>query len=195
MVSIEHPMTDHRNQKDINVVPQAMNELVIMSPEDEELVRMQMAEMDQVVQKRGDKLATEDPVIENELRKKAALENLVLFGKPHKKQVKVGNVTFTLKILSARDSDAVYQEVLRLPTEDQVTKASRMLLAASLVEADGMPLQDAYTGPMEIDNVLLQRYYIISSWPITMTNSLNRAYQKLVSESEKEFDFDFLDDS
>lgn len=194
MASIEHPMTRHPNQKELNVKPQQVKETVVMSPEDEELIRQQMQELEAKAQAgEVSQAVVEDPVIENEVKRKKALESLILFNKTHKRKVKVGNVTFTMKILNARDSDEVYEEVLRLSAEDQVTKTGRMLLAASLIEADGVPLETAYNGPEEVDKPLLQRYHIISGWPAPLTNNLTNAYQKLLRESEQEFSFDFLD--
>lgn len=198
MPTIEHPMTSHRNQKDIQVTPQPSREAVVMMPEDEELIRRKMAEEKKAIEQRiiedkQEKLL-EDPVIENEIKRKRAVENLVLFNKVHARQVKVGPVTFTMKLLNARDSDEVYQEVLKLSAEDQVTKTGRMLLAASLFEADGVELEVAYDGPVEIESRLLRRYHVISGWPAPLINNLTKAYQKLVREAEEEFSFDFLAD-
>lgn len=200
MVTIEHPMTSRPNQKELNVQPQPVQETVVMSPDDEDLVREQIAKNKEAIeQKLKDQEAErekllKDPLIDAELKKKRALENLILFNQQHKKKVKVGQVTFTMKLLNANDSDEVYEEVLKLSAEDQVTKTGRMLLAASLVEADGVPLETAYNGPTEIDRSLLQRYYIICGWPAPLTNNLTRAYQQIVKESEAEFEFDFLDE-
>lgn len=194
MASIEHPMTTHHNQKELDVKPQVMKEAVVMSPEDEALVRKQMAEFEATVQEAAPVEQVKDPVIEEEVSRKRALEDLVLFSRPQLKKIKINNTVFSLKLLTARDSDEVYEEVLKLPSADQVTKASRMLLAASILEMDGVPLERFYTGPQEVDKTLLRKYYTISGWPVALTNSLNRAYKKMVADAEESFDFDFLEE-
>lgn len=190
MATIEHPMTTHKNQKQLNVSPQQTNDVIVMSAEDEELVKQQLADMESAPQVAS---IMDDPVIEAELKKKRALENLVLFNKPYQKKIKVGEIVFTMKILTAHDSDEVYEEVLKLSAEDQITKTGRMLLAAALIEADGIPLEAAYAGPQEIDRILLRRYYVISGWPAPLINNLTKAYKELLAGSEEGFDYDFLD--
>lgn len=196
MVSIEHPMTSHRNQKERNVVPQEMHEAVVMSPEDEEFVRRHMEELEaqaKEVEREEDRLL-DDPVIAAEIEKKRVLEKLVLFKRPHTKKVKIADIVFTLKILDPNENDAVYAEVLKFKPQEQLAKTSLMLLAASLIEADGVPIESTYSGPAEVENPMLQRYYELCKYPSPLVNQLIQAYQAFSSQVESQYSFDFLEE-
>jgi len=193
MASIEHPMTSHVNQKEQNVVPQQMNEAIIMSPEDEEFVRRHMEELEaEVAGEALSQMETVDPVIEAEVKKKNILEKLVLFSKPHLKDVKCGDNIFQLKILTSNENDAVFSEIRKFTASEQFVKTSIMLLSASLLEADGVPIESIYSGPEEITNPMLQRYYELCKWPSPLINQLVKAYNEFVAEVEGEYTFDFL---
>lgn len=172
----------------------------VMSPEDEKLMKeyesslaSEIAEMqnkklyeDQV------KKTLEDPVLEQELERKRTFEQLILFKKPKTTTVSIHGANFTLKLLNSNESNQVYKEVIALPKEEQLVKTPLMVLAAALVSVNSVPLEEAYSGPKDIESVLLRKYYEVSQWHSPLVNALSTAYNSFTKDVESEYTKDFL---
>ena len=136
-----------------------------------------------------------DPFAEKELEKKNVLEKILLFRQPYVKVVTIKGVKFSLKILNANDNDAVFEKLLALKQSEQMSRSPVMILAAAIMDIDGVKIEDLYDGPDDIEDLLLKKYYEVSRWPSPLTKSLTRAYNKFSENLDKEFDNDFLDES
>jgi hypothetical protein len=194
MPTIEHDLLPKRN------VPPNLETTVLESEEEEALFHQEMLEMQrsldpQPIQQQLEVDPLKDPLIEKELKKKKTLEKLLLFKTPHTKNVEIDGVVFTLKLLNSNESNTVLKEVMKLDNEEQLTRSSLILLSAALIEANGIKLEETYSGPEEITSTILQRYYELSQWHAPIINLLVKAYQAFVAEVEGEFSQSFLNKS
>lgn len=188
MPSIEHNMIANKNK---DVEASVTKEYVVMSPEDEELLRKEMDDFGQ--QNEVAKKLKEDPLIKPEFDKKQALEKLLLFKKPYFKEVEIDGVVFKLKLLNSNEHNEVYQELLGLEdSNSQMSRTNLMLLAAVLTEVNGIKLEDAYSGPPEVKSSLKKKYYEISQWHSPLVSSLTNAYSLFVKEANQKYNPNFL---
>ncbi|MHA2069946.1 MAG: hypothetical protein ACXABY_36745, partial [Candidatus Thorarchaeota archaeon] len=145
MPTIDHKMMSHRQGKpDKNLKP-ATNMPVFTVDDataEQELFDEEMESVRNVIEgpEPEDEDLLLDPLLRADLDKKQALEKLLLFKKPHIKEVEVGEVIFKMKLLNSRENNEVYKELLRLDEDEQLTKTSLMILSAALVEANGIKL-------------------------------------------------------
>lgn len=170
----------------------------VMSPEDEAQFMQQMNQLANELPVPDEVLnhpPIDDVLVQKELDRKASLEKLVLFKKPTLKTVVVGGIEFRFKTLNVHENSAVYEKIRDLPAEERVMKSPVMLLAASLVDANGIRIEENYSGPADITDPLMQKYYELSSWNMPIINALVAAYTEFVKEVEGEYKRDFLDKS
>jgi hypothetical protein len=184
MPNIEHNMLS-KGKKDIDFEQQYQTEHVVDDVTDEIYDDLPFSNDDE--EPFVDDFSDDDAWIEQESKKKNTLEKLLLFKKPYCKEVEIDGVTFKLKLLNSNESNLVYKEIMKLSSEEQLSKSSLMLLSASLIEADGIALEDTYSGPDDITSPIIQRYYELSQWHAPIINLLVKAY--------KDFSSSFLDKS
>ena len=132
----------------------------------------------------------DEPVMRLEAEKKRTLEKLVLFKKPITKEVKIDDVTFKFKILNSNDSAEVFGMLAGMPESEQQAKINLLLLAASLTEANGLPIESVYEGPPVAP--LMKRLSELARWNAPLVNALSREYRKFVDEEDKRYSADFL---
>jgi hypothetical protein len=130
--------------------------------------------------------------LQKEIEKKNVLEKLLLFRQPVTKEVIIDGMTFRLKLLNSDDNVRVFRELKKLNTDEQVVKTPVMLLAATILDINGIKLSEVYAGPVEITDPLVQAYYEINRWPVALINALSSAFQKFVNDTEAGFTKDFL---
>lgn len=205
MTNVQH--SKFRNLGSKQVAPTLPQPQVhsVMSPEDEEFIKKMSSVMDMSSQSKvpakemletmpaPQKPLLDDAVIKKELQKKQVLEKLVLFRTPHITEVDIAGTKFRLKLLNTQDNSIVYSMIKDLSQDEQITKTPIILLAAALVDVDGVKLEDAYSGPEEVTDPVKQKYYELCSWNLPVINSLAAAYRKFSDETEKEFSSNFLE--
>lgn len=197
MTHIEHPSMKRRGSA-AKPPQQEQRVTTVLNAEDEAaLFDQEMAEVEQVASSQPEVTMDQvlyDPVMEQENEKKKALEKILLFRKPFTKEIEIKESLFKLKILNANDNDAVFEHVMNLNENEQVSRTPIMILAASLLSVNDIPVEELYDGP-ETDDVLYKKYHEISRWPAPLTKSLQRAYNKFSGDMDKEFTTPFLDES
>lgn len=134
-----------------------------------------------------------DAVVKAEMDKKAVFDKLVLFRGEHTTEVEVGGLKFKFKLLNANENSYVLTQMRKIPAEQQVSKLSLMVLAAALVEVSGVRLEDTYTGPADVVDPVLRRYYEINLWASPVTNALSLAYHRFQTKTEAEYTKGFLE--
>lgn len=134
-----------------------------------------------------------DAVVQAELDKKRVFEKLVLFRGDHVTEVEAGGLKFKFKLLNANENAYVLKQMKKIPADEQVSKLSLMVLAAALVDVNGMKLEEASSAPAEITDPVLRRYYEINNWASPITNALGMAYHRFQTETEAAYTKDFLD--
>lgn len=192
MSNIEHPKFRNLGTKQVAATMPAPRVTRVTEPGDEEFMQ-QMASVMEALPTGPLKPIIDDAIIEKEMQKKKTLEKLVLFKTPHTTDVEIAGTVFKLKLLNTQDNAAVYSMIKDLPPEDQVTKTPIVLLAASIVDIDGMRLEDTYSGPDDIEEPIKMKYYELSSWNMPIINALAVAYRQFNDKIEKEFSSSFLD--
>ena len=196
MTKIEHPSMRRRSnaepaqqQHRVATVVDAEAEAVLFEKEMEEVelsVQSQpTVDMNEVLN---------DPVMEKQEERRKAFEKITLFRQAFTKDVVIKDSTFVLKILNANDNDAIFERVMELTENEQITRTPVMILAASLVSVNGIKVEELYEGE-PTDDVLYKKYHEISRWPSPLTKSLTRAYNDFSESMEKEFTVPFLDKS
>lgn len=196
MATIQHPSMKRRDSA-APVAQQATRVTTVMPPEDEANMYEEDEELEELVSQQAvtPEQVMDDPVIENELRKKRTLEKLLLFKKPVYKEVQISDMTFRLKILTPQENKKVFSHIIALDEQSQIAETPNMILAASLVDVDGLKVEDTYDGDESIKDPILRKFYTLQTWPQPLIKVLNRAYNEFVGEKEKEFGADFLDKS
>lgn len=182
MPKIEHALLKKQGIADKTTVPAFVK--TIGAPEEEAPVQPAGPPMD------FDKIFN-DPVLQLEAKKKETLEKILLLRKTVKKDVTIDGLKFTLKLLNSNDSADVISLMEKLPEAEQ-NKGPLLLLAASLVSVDDVPIETVYDGPSDITDVIFQRYSEIIRWPSVLVNSISKEYRKFVDDEEKKYDASFL---
>ena len=134
-----------------------------------------------------------DAVMKAEMDRKSVFNKLVLFRGEHLTEIEAGGLRFKFKLLNANENAYVLKQIKKIPTDEQMSKLSLMVLAAALVDVNGVKLEDAYTGPDEIVDPVLRRYYEINLWASPITNALSLGYHRFQAKTEAEYTKDFLE--
>lgn len=198
MAKIEHPSMQRRDSAPM--VPQQETRVTNVMPAEDEPENFQDdddEEIDQLVMQhevKEDQIA-DDPVIEKELQKKRTLEKLLLFKQPVYKEVRVSGMTFRLKILTPQENKKVFSHIISLDEEAQIAETPNMILAASIIDVDGIKIEETYDGNPTIKEPILQKFNVLQSWPHPLIKVLSKAYNSFVADKEKEFSSDFLGES
>jgi len=170
----------------------------VLNAEDEAaMFEQEMAEVAAVTQAQPEVTMDQvlhDPIMEQENDKRKALEKILLFRKAYTKEITIKESVFRIKILNANDNDAIFERVMQLTENEQVSRTPIMILAAALIDVNGIPVEELYEGE-ETPDVLYKKYYEISRWPAPLTKSLTRAYNQFSTDMDKEFSAPFLDES
>lgn len=191
----EHPNYKHLQDKE-PAKPQKELEVRHVLPAEDELEFMK--EMSQIAaQKAPPKEVTDTPpiddsVIQKDLQKRRALESLVLFSQPKTKTVTISGVDFRIKLLNVHENTEVYRKIKDIPSDEQLQKSPIMLLAAALVDANGIDIEENYSGPSEVRDSLSRKYYELCNWNMPIINALVKAYTDFVKEVEKDYTKDFF---
>jgi len=201
MSNFKHQMTPSRN-KPLQQKP-SVNPIRVASvnpPEDEEqypeddeeYFEADMAEMEaQTSVVESSKKLSPSELKQLELKKK--LENLVMFKAPRTKSVEICGVKFTLKRLNPDETFEIFQNIKKLPEEEQLSKIEAMTLAGSIVDIDGIKLEDLYSGPQEIEDPLIKGYLELCTFDNSLLRVLANVYTQFVKEAEEEYTPTFLD--
>lgn len=197
MTHIEHPSMKRRGTA--SQPPQQVQRVTTVMNADDEAVlfEQEMAEVEQVTKSQPEvtmEQVLHDPFMEQEEEKRKALEKILLFRKPFTKNIIIKDSTFTLKILNANDNDAIFERVMQLNENEQVSRTPIMVLSAALMSVNGIPIEDLYEGEPN-DDILYKKYYEISRWPAPLTKALTRAYNEFSTNMDKEFSAPFLEES
>jgi hypothetical protein len=166
----------------------------VAPPDNEDMIfasQMQQV-MDSIDQQQQVPIQLDDAILQKELEKKRVLEKLILFRQPVTKEVSIDGMTFKIKLLNPDDNVKVFKELKKLSGDEQIVKTPVMLLAAALLDINGIKLSEVYSGPVEITEPLLQAYYEINKWPVALINTLSTVFQSFTEETEKGFTKDFL---
>lgn len=187
-MKVEHPNYKIKQKEtSVNTQPKVHT---VMPPEDEDF----MSQMAQAITENPVSLPPveiDDALVQKQLEKKSVLEKLVLFKQPHYKEVELSGITFRLKVLNADENAKVYSMIRELPEDEQLTKSPIVMLAASLVDANGIKIEDTYDGP-DIDDPMLKKYHELCKWHMPVINALVAIYREFSGEMEKEYSKDFL---
>jgi len=170
----------------------------VSSPNDEEMFETQMARAQEAyddVSANPEKQAQvlRDPILDSEIKKQKVFEKLVLFKEDHYKEVELAGISFKLRLLNAMDNSFIMREVRKEPTEDQISSLPLMILAAAIVDVNGVKLEEFYTGPDSIQDPTLRRYYELKQWAQPVVTILQAAFTSFREEIEKSYGNDFLD--
>jgi hypothetical protein len=198
MSAIEHPMMNHKIDKELKVAAsEPVRDTVVLTAKDEELIAkaMQAENLKPDVEKAVVEKLQADPVVTLDLKKRKALEDILFFSKPYTKEVNVGTSLFKFKLMNGIDGDEVIERLSKLSSLHQVSKASRMTLANTIISVNDVPLEDLYDGDDPSLDSLTKRYYIITKWPSSLISKLYNVYESILKEFDSKFPIDFLDKS
>ena len=192
---IEHPDFKNIKQKEASLSPPPKVHQV-MPPEDSEFMNKMSAVL---TQQPSGAPALPPPVMDDALVKKHAdrksvLEKLVLFKQPHYHEVSLGGVDFRLKLLNADDNSKVYMMIRDLPDNEQLTRSPIIMLAAALVDANGLKIEDTYDGP-EIDDPMVKKYHELCKWNMPVINALVSSFSRFSNKVEEGYSESFLEKS
>jgi TRAP-type mannitol/chloroaromatic compound transport system substrate-binding protein len=134
-----------------------------------------------------------DPIVTLDMKKKQALEDVLFFGKPHLRKIGIGKSVFTFKLMNGIEGDEVIERLSQLNNLHQVSKASRMTLANTVVSVNDTALEEFYDGKDASLDPLTKRYHVITKWPAPLINKLYKAYEQVLTEFDAQFPIDFLD--
>ena len=193
---ISHPMIAHK-KKTTELAPDVPVH-TIMPAEDEVMFdkQMQAAESDY-----GDLLSNTishenpqavDAILDREMKKRDIFNKLVLFKEDHYQEVSVAGLTFRLRILNSIDNSFIMKEVKKEPADEQLASMSLLILAASIVDVNGLKFEEFYSGPKEIEHPTLKKYYELRQWQRPVVNVLQKAYNDFQVSVEKGYSKDFL---
>ena len=190
----EHPNFTHMQDKEPATPPQEIPVHHVMPPEDEaKYMAEMMALANNLPPMEGlNAPPIDDIIVQKEIEKKRSFEKLVLFKQPKTKVFDISGVNFRLKVLNVHENGQVYKKIRELPDDEQLTKSPIMLLAASLVDADGFKIEENYSGPIEITDPIMRRYYELCAWNMPIINALVTAYTQFIKEVEGEYQKNFL---
>lgn len=133
----------------------------------------------------------DDPLVQQELRKRETFERLLSFRKPTIKDITIDGMAYRFKILNPHETSEVIKLFMSLPEDERLNLRERMLLmSAALVSVNGYKLEDIYSGP-DVDDVL-KKYTQLSEWPNPLVNQLLRDFNDFVAEVKERYLPDFL---
>lgn len=164
----------------------------VMPPDEDMLFAKQMQEVMPQLEAMKQPIKIDDSILQKEMDKKRVLEKLILFRQPVVKEVTIDGMNFKLKLLNPDDNVGVFRELKKLNADEQIVKTPVMLLAAAILNINGITLSEIYSGPPEITDPLLQTYYEINKWPVALINTLSGVLQSFTDETESGFTKDFL---
>lgn len=200
-MQLEHPMMAHQKEKEVSQKEMPVH--TVMSPEDEALLyAQQMAETEQAFVEQlsqpastpsKSQAALTDAILDREMKKKDVFNKIVMLKEDHFTEVKLAGLTFKLKLLNSIDNSFIMKEVQHEPQEDRLPALTLMVLAAAIVDIDGVLFEEFYTGPSNIEHPVLKKYFELKQWQQPVLNALQKAYNKFQSSVESQYTKDFLD--
>ena len=134
-----------------------------------------------------------DAAVQAQIDRKRVFDKLVLFKGDHITEIRLSGLKFRLKLLSANDNVYVLKQMKTIPPDEQISKLALMVLAAAIVDVNGIRLEEAYAGPAAITDPILQRYFELNQWANPVVNALSTAYHKFQTGVEAEYTNDFLE--
>lgn len=195
-MTISHPSFSHLNKQPTEPAREVPVHN-IMPPEDEAVFAKQMELIEKTIAPPA-KIETgmpgllDDAVIKAQLEKKRIFEKLTFFKEEHIKQVVIAELTFSLKLLNSNENAYVWKIIKAHSEDEQMSKLAIMILAAALVDISGVRLEDTYSGPPEIVEPVLRRYYEISQWHGPLVKVLTDAYTDFQNEVQGQYGKSFL---
>jgi len=134
----------------------------------------------------------DDAAVQANLDKKRVFERLILFREEHTTEVELGGLKFRLKLLNANENSYVLKQMRQVPPDEQVSKLALMVLAAAIIDVNGVRFEDTYSGPEDLEDPVLRRYYELNLWSSPVANALSAAYHQFQLSFEKELTRGFL---
>ncbi len=117
----------------------------------------------------------------------------MLFKKPKTKEVVIAGVKFRIKRMNPDESFDCYKKLLTLPDEEQLVKVHIMTLSGALMDMNGIPIEDFYSGPEAIDDVVMRKYIELCTWDMPLLQILSKVYSDFIKEAEEEYTPSFLE--
>lgn len=194
-MKIQHASAPHLGRDGKLTPAQAIPVYEVRSPDDEEaafLSQMETAKEKFAEQPTaGVPLLSEDPIVQQEVKKQATLDVLNFLRKEHTVEVELGGAKFKLKLLDSHDQ-AYVVKIMRDYAPAEGYKLSFMTLAAAIVSINDMPLEDFYEGEAKIENPIIKKYYQVNKWNAQVTTMLMGVYNAFQNEIEQGYTKDFL---
>lgn len=168
----------------------------VMPPEDEAVFA---AQMEQTAQDFAKQLPLDkpeikndpDPILERESKRRDIFNKLVLLKEDHYKEVKLGGLTFKMRLLNSDDNEFITDAVKDM-TGDRLSNLSKLVLAAAIVEVEGVKFEEFYTGAGDVRHPILRKYHEINQYQLPVRNALQKAYSDFQAEVEGEYTQGFL---
>jgi len=203
MPQITHSSFAHMSNKEAAPAAPALPVYSVMPPEvEQQMFAAQMAAQDAAMLQQAQTAPTavqngipgimDDKAVQANLDRKKVFEKLVLFREDHTVEIELAGLKFLLKLLNANDNSYVLKYIKTVPPDEQVSKLSIMVLSAAMVSVNGIKLEEVYSGPPEITEPVLMRYYELNQWHSPVITALSNEYYKFQSSVEKEYTKDFL---
>lgn len=192
-MTVQHPKFS--NLKPNTQGPQTPTPMIhtVAPPDDDMIFAAQMQEVMNTMDHQSVVVnKIDDSILQKELEKKKVLEKLIMFRQPVTKEVVIDGMIFKVKLLNPDDNVKVFKELKKLEGEEQIVKTPIMLLAAAILDINGIKLSEVYSGPAEVTDPLLQAYHEINKWPVALINTLSKVFQGFTEETEQGFTKDFL---
>lgn len=188
---LEHPMMGNRNKKE--EAPE-LPVHTVMPAEDEERFSKQMIENEALFAAASakPKIVQTDGILDREMKKREVFNKLVLLKQDCTTEVNIAGLVWKLKLLDSTDNEFVIKQIRKEAPEDQLLVMPLVQLAAAIVEVNGIRFEDFYSGPANIEDPILRRYYELRQWQRPVVNILQRAYTDFSLGVEKEYTKDFL---
>lgn len=191
---IEHPMLARSNKASDSLTPSLPEVPVhtVMSPGDEAAFKQQMAQAEAMFGKTMPDDGKVDAILDREMNKREVFSKLVLLKEDRVTEAKLAGLTFKLRLLNSIDNGFVMKEIRKEPAEDQLSSLTLLVLAAAIVDISGVKLEDQYSGPANVVDPTLRKYYELRQWQRPVINALQKIYGDFQTEVEKEYTGDFL---
>lgn len=126
-------------------------------------------------------------------RKNSVVSKLLMFKEPMYKTAKISDMLFKFKVLTPSETMHVAALYQKFKENDRTIYRGRILsLAASLVDIDGVRLEDAAPNGRDSDPVII-RYNELMSWNGQILDAVLEARDKAMEDVKKEYIPDFLD--
>ncbi len=134
----------------------------------------------------------DDPLIQQELRKREIFQKIMANRNPVMKDFLVDGLNYKFKILTPEETGEAIKLLMSLPDEERTPLRERgLMMAKALVSIDGFLLEDMYDGP-EISDPTLKKYMQIFEWPNPLFSSLLRQFETFTDETRQRYLPDFL---